>query len=121
MIGNLLWKTCVPRDMAETVTRWARSEVGRVDLGDGRRSRRLLQMVTLAAKRPSGEVAAVFDRAADREGAYDFLENPLVKPEALAESVFMATAERAGDENYVYVSIDGSSLTRGPLDPISRT
>ena len=62
--------------------------------------------------RPSGKVSAVFDRTKDREGAYDLLESPHVKPEALAESVFAATVARArsvGDP-YVYVALDGSSL-----------
>lgn len=69
-------------------------------------------MARAAAIRPSGKVSAVFDRTKDREGAYDLLESPQVKPEALAESVFAATVARArgvGDP-YVYVALDGSSL-----------
>lgn len=70
-------------------------------------------MARAAATRPSGKVSAVFDRARDREGAYDFLESPHVKPAALAESVFAATVARAesGDDRLVYVAIDGSSLS----------
>ena len=70
-------------------------------------------MARAAAKRPSGKVSAVFDRSKDREGAYDFLESPHVKPEALAESVFAATVARArgGGDEYVYVASDGSSLS----------
>src|SRR5262249_34010928 len=60
---------------------------------------------------PSGKAAVVFERARDREGAYDFLESPQVSPNALAESMFSATVERAAGEGIVYVAIDGSSLT----------
>jgi hypothetical protein len=93
--------------------RWSEETFGNTVLGDVRRTRRLVAMARVAAMRPSGKVSAVFDRARDREGAYDFLENPHVKPKALAESVFAATVARArgiGDE-YVYVAIDGSTLS----------
>jgi hypothetical protein len=70
-------------------------------------------MAAMASRRPSGKVSAVFDRTPDREGAYDFLESPLVSPSAVAESVFLATADRAGREKIVLVAIDGSSLALG--------
>jgi hypothetical protein len=47
----------------------------------------------------------------EREGAYDFLENPHIKAEALAEGMFAATAKRASGLAYAYVAIDGSSLS----------
>lgn len=97
--------------MIDTVRDWAFSEFGQTSLGDIRRRRRLISMATLAAERPSGKVSAVFDRDADREGAYDFLENPHVEAAALAESMFSATGERARGEIYVFVSVDGASLT----------
>lgn len=68
-------------------------------------------MGAAAARRPSGKVSAVFDRAADREGAYDFLENPHVEVEALAASVFSATVERGRGAEELFVAIDGSALT----------
>ena len=45
-------------------------------------------MATGAARRPSGKVSAVFDRASDREGAYDLLESPHVKTEAIADGIY---------------------------------
>jgi hypothetical protein len=86
-------------------------EFGRAQLGDSRRTRRLLEIGAAATRRPSGKVSAVFDRAADREGAYDFLENPQVEAEAVAASVFSATVERARDTEDLFVAIDGSALT----------
>ncbi|MBN9160903.1 MAG: hypothetical protein J0I07_08065 [Myxococcales bacterium] len=49
----------------------AREEFGATDLGDVRCTRRPLTMAMGAAHRPSGKVAAVFDRPAEREGTYD--------------------------------------------------
>jgi hypothetical protein len=92
---------------------WAEVTFARTALGDVRRTERLMAMARAAAMRPSGKVSAVFDRAKEREGAYDFLESPHVKPSALAERVFATTVERACGEggDCVYVVIDGSSLT----------
>lgn len=93
------------------VPAWARAEFGTTELGDVRRTKRLVTTAVGAARRPSGKVATVFDRSADREGAYDFLESPHVDPSAVAASVFDATTRRARGEKVVYVAIDGSSLS----------
>lgn len=97
--------------MQKGISRWAREEFGATELGDVRRTRRLMLMAAAAARRPSGKVSAVFDRSADREGAYDFLESPHVQPNALAASVFNATVGRAHGADCVYVVVDGSALS----------
>ena len=91
---------------------WADEQFGAAELGDVRRTRRLVAMATVAERRPSGKVTVVFERAAEREGAYDFLENDHVKVEAIAESLFRATAARASRESaeFAYVAIDGTTL-----------
>jgi len=94
-----------------SVTDWATKEFGRAPLGDSRRTKRVVKMTVAAARRPSGRVSEVFNRAADREGAYDFLENPHVDADALAASMFRATAERARAMDCVYVAVDGSALS----------
>src|SRR5262249_32035022 len=84
------------RGMQEgSADRWSEETFGKTALGDIRRTRRLVAMARAAARRPSGKVSAVFDRARDREGAYDFLESLHVKPAALADSGFAATIARA--------------------------
>lgn len=97
--------------MKTGAAQWAREEFGRTNLGDVRRTRRLVTMAAGVARRPSGKVSAVFTRSAEREGAYDFLENPQVSAEALAESMFAATAARAAGAEFVYVVIDGTALS----------
>ena len=90
---------------------WAKNEFGAAGLGDVRRTRRLVSMAAAVARAPSGKVSSVFSRTKEREGAYDFLENPQVDTSAIAESVFAATAVRARGLAYAYVAIDGSSLS----------
>jgi hypothetical protein len=110
--GNFLWKSVVRRGMHEgSIENWARNEFARARLGDTRRTKRVVKMTVAAARRPSGRVSAVFNREADREGAYDFLENPKISADAVAESMFSATAARARTMKWVYVPIDGSALS----------
>lgn len=96
---------------AESAKSWGSREFGTASLGDVRNTRRLVAMAAAAVRRPSGRVSAVFNRSADRAGAYDFLENELVPAAALAKSVFDATAARARGMKTVYVMVDGSALS----------
>ena len=94
-----------------TAEAWALEEFGGAALGDVRRVRRLVGMAAGAARKPSGRVSSVYERRQAREGAYDFLESEQVSAEAIAEQLCRSTASRARGESYVYVAIDGSSLT----------
>lgn len=99
---------------AEAVTSaeaWAVEEFGHAALGDQRRTRRLMRMAAEAAVWPSGKVSEVFLVDADRQGAYDFLESPHVDAEAIIEAIGIATARRCAKETYVFVAVDGTSLT----------
>src|SRR4030095_2429334 len=75
---------------------WAREQFGAAQLGDVRRTRRLVAVAAEAARGPSGKVSAVFERPREREGAYDFLENGQFSADAVAASMFEATARRGG-------------------------
>jgi hypothetical protein len=90
---------------------WAREEFGSIDLGHGSRTTRLVRMATQVAARPGGKVSAVFTGTADVEGAYRWLENPAVEVGALVDGLGRACAVRASDHAFVYVPVDGSSVT----------
>lgn len=89
---------------------WAREEFGDCQLGDFRRTKRLVSMATEAARRPSGRVSAVYQLPADRQGAYDFLEG---KAEAapIVEAMARACGRRCDGLPFVFVPVDGTSLT----------
>lgn len=87
---------------------WARETFG--DLrGDRRLAERVVRMATRAAYQPHGLVTQVFERAAEREGAFRFLENHRARSSDLRDVVFDATA-RACPENF-FVAVDGSTLS----------
>jgi hypothetical protein len=97
--------------MSDASLSWAKQEFGRADLGDVRRTARLVAMGAGACDRPSGRVAAVFGTDREREGAYDFLESKHIAPEEIMSSVAAATTARCVDVDYVFVPVDGSSIT----------
>ena len=86
-------------------------------------------MAVDAARCPGGRVTTVFARAAQRQGAYDFLENEAIAPRDVGDALFDAAARSARAQDRVYVAVDGSSLTLtdgdkkkgfGHIGPISK-
>jgi hypothetical protein len=77
--------------------------------GDRRLADRLVRIGARAAYQPHGLVTQVFERAAEREGAFRFLENRRVPARDVSDVVFDATA-RACPEDF-FVAVDGSSLS----------
>jgi hypothetical protein len=90
---------------------WAIEEFKDTNLGHGSRTSRLIRMATEIAIRPAGKVSDVFTTAADAEGAYRWLENPAVQVDALVAGVGRACAARCAEYPFVYIPVDGSSLS----------
>lgn len=89
---------------------WAREEFGEAELGDQRRTRRLVAMAGEVAATPAGTVTRACGSSASREGAFRLLENRAVGPEAVRRCVHSATARRCKEHNFVFVAVDGTSL-----------
>jgi len=94
----------------ESAASWAKTEFGRADLSDARRSARLVAFAEGVARQPAGRITEIFDGAAEREAAYRFLRNPRVDCNKIGEASSLATFERAEGLAFVFVPIDGSSL-----------
>jgi hypothetical protein len=89
---------------------WAEEVFGGAELGDLRRTRRLVRMAAGAGRRPSGKISEVYDNAAERQGAYDFIESDHTDSAAMSEALSTSTARRCADYEWVYVPIDGTSV-----------
>jgi hypothetical protein len=74
------------------------------------RERRFQKIVAAASKRPGGRVSDVFGNAAERQGAYDFLEHDSVSADMVRLAVGARTAKLCAKDPFVYVPLDGSSL-----------
>lgn len=90
---------------------WAEHTFGKAELGDKRRTHRLVKMAQQIAKKPAGNVTKVFSAPADREAAYRFVENTDVDPESILKGMRFAVVERCSNEPFVFLAIDGSSVT----------
>jgi hypothetical protein len=73
---------------------WAISEFGAADLGDKRRTDRLVALATVLAQRPAASLPVACDDPAMLKGAYRLLENPAIEPAAMLASHVQATLER---------------------------
>ena len=74
---------------------WAQQQFGQSDLGDPRRTARLVKLASTLANELGKPIVNVTQSPADMEGAYRFIRNDNIKAEAIAKSGFQATVERA--------------------------
>lgn len=88
---------------------WARETFGTAQLGDTRRSNRLVSMAAAVASNPSGTVTQAMGSSASREGAFRFLESKRIDADELQRAAFDATALRCRDA-VTYVAIDQTGL-----------
>lgn len=95
--------------VCSTAESWAKSAFGKVDLGDSRRTARLVRCGARALETPSGKLSETFTCAKELGGAYDFVENPKVCVLRLEEGVGQATAAACARAERVRIAVDGSS------------
>jgi hypothetical protein len=97
------------RDIVE-LRDWGREQFGHAELGHARRTERAVTLACRAARRPAGKISEVFEKDADRQAAYDFLEGTEVPSEGLIAALGTAAARQCADHPFAYVAVDGSSL-----------
>jgi hypothetical protein len=90
---------------------WAQEQFGHSELGDLRRTHRLVQLAADVIKRPSGIVSRVCVTSASREGAFRLLENPCVRAESILEAICEKTAKDCYAKGTVIVPVDATSLS----------
>lgn len=90
---------------------WAQEEFGDADLGDKRRTKRLIAMGACAAEQPSGRLTEVFGDGPELLAAYRYVENANVDPKQVGRAAFRATARRVPEgAEHVLVPVDGSTM-----------
>ena len=83
------------------MSQWAEEEFGEANLGDLRRTRRLIAIATARAQRPSVSLPQSFDGKAGLKAMYKFCDNAHVSRDAILQSHFQATARRVATERVV--------------------
>jgi hypothetical protein len=97
--------------MLDTETRhdWAHQTFGHAELGNRKRTRRLVAMAARLASRPSGTVTASFADSAAREGAFRWLSSADVSADSVVDALGRSAFADARDR--VYCAVDASSMT----------
>lgn len=91
---------------------WAESVFGQAELGDIRRTRRLVNVGEMLARHTgSSPLQASEGDAALSEGAYRLLRNDAVEANAIAESGFAATVRQVSDYEELLALEDTTSLS----------
>jgi hypothetical protein len=73
---------------------WAQDEFGEADLGDVRRTARLIQLASVLGAQPSASLPDATDDPATLKAAYRFFDNDYVRAEAMLESHVQSTTRR---------------------------
>src|SRR5258708_805159 len=89
---------------------WAEAAFGHAELGDPRRTERLVTLAAEVARRPAGTVLQACATSASREGAFRLLENDAVRTGAVRDAMVQATTLKCSAKKLVFVPMDGTSL-----------
>ena len=73
---------------------WATKELKNAQLGDDRRTKRLIKIVSLLAKKPNSTVPEASGNWANTKATYDFWDSPYIKPEQVRQPHIDCTIKR---------------------------
>ena len=73
---------------------FAQSEFGHAQLGDKRRTSRLVRRVATLITVAASKISEVFTTKAEQESAYRFVENYGIDPDMIGEAAYQASAKR---------------------------
>lgn len=93
------------------MTAWAAEELKYADLGDRRRNKRLIRLVSDLAAQPNVSVPQASGDWAATQGAYDFWQSPHVKAEAIRQAHQTSTLERVKQHAVVIAIQDTTELS----------
>ncbi len=92
---------------------WADDIFGSAELGDLRRTRRLVTLASSLAQHTGLSIVQSSHSTAEVEGAYRLMRNPAVLPDAIADAGFIATARAVAEHPLLLALEDSTSLNFG--------
>ena len=93
---------------------WAKDTFQHSELGDSRRTRRLVKLASSLANHLGQSLVQSLKSPADIEAAYRFTRNQAIDPQAIAEAGFAATAEQASMCWITLIHCSGCKAKSGP-------
>jgi len=119
-----------PKETPMPADAWAMTEIGTAALGDPRRTRRLVTLLSDLAVRPGDGIPAACATPAATKAAYRFLSSPTIAPAAILATHIAATTERVRGEEVILALQDTTALDfsrhpalmgAGPLGHLAHT
>lgn len=89
---------------------WAEQEFGGAELGDARRTRRLIAVATAMVERSSTSLPEICGGRAELKAGYRFFANEAIRPEQILSSHAAATVERMAKASVVLAIQDTTTL-----------
>ena len=89
---------------------WIKQELERTDLGDKRRTKRLMQIVSNLSAKPSATVPQASGNWAQTKATYDFWDSPYLKPSMIRQGHIQSTVERIVQHPVVLAIQDTTEL-----------
>jgi hypothetical protein len=90
---------------------WQQDEFGAAELGDERRTKRVVKMASRMLEHPAGKQTEVYEDLAELEAAYRLYENEDVPPAELERARGEACARRLARDGIAVVPIDQTSIS----------
>jgi hypothetical protein len=94
---------------------WVETELGGVDLGDKRRTRRVMRTVQTFWNRPNASIPEASGSTGEMQAIYDLLSAPTTSAEAIRATHAGATVKRVADCEEVWILQDTSELSFNTL------
>lgn len=91
--------------------KWAEKTFGKTNLGDPRRTSRLVKLAQTLANEPGKPFVSITESPADMEGAYRFIRNESVDATSIAEAGFKVTAAYAEQHNTLLALEDTTTIS----------
>src|SRR5579859_6925467 len=89
---------------------WAMQEFGQAQLGDARRTRRLVRLAEQRGRQPAASLPQGCDDWAGAQAAYRFFDNAMIEPEAILDAHWQATVRRMAQQAIVLLPQDTTQL-----------
>lgn len=90
--------------------KWILKELGRTDLGDKRRTKRFMEIVSNLSNSPEATVPTASGTWAATKATYDFWDSPYIKPSMIRQGHIEATQERISQHQVVLAIQDTTEL-----------
>ena len=90
--------------------KWAEETFGKTNLGDPRRTSRLVKLAETLANTPGKPFVNITESPADMEGAYRFIRNESVDATSIAEAGFNVTAAQAEQHKILLALEDTTTI-----------